>query len=240
MNSFVEDIDDHGDAALAPGDLYIDNTNTTLFQVMDYSEAGCTPSQMVEALGITYDQVLLALDYIEQHRIEVEAAYQADVRAATQHVIHALVGSYSPQWQDWMLLIGGIGVGILLSVIGVMMGRQVITPDQTEQSTFMLLGLAALSLFCGVVGIAIIFLGIRLVIDTFSLHYAITETSITATRYGGIPAYTIPTGSIDNASFGGQFFHFTCEGGKTYRMLVLKQIRDAVNDMPVRESESQR
>lgn len=235
MNSTIAS-DARDDLPLAPGDFFIDTTNITLFQVMDYYRFGCASWRIAEALSITHDQVLIALDYIQQHPAAIEADYQANTRAAAQRLVHRLVGSYRPVWQDRIVPFGGIGIGIIFSMIGVIIARQFLASKPVDQTTFGLLTTALLTLFCCVVGIGMVVLGSRLLIDSLSLRYVITDVSLTTTRYGGISAYSIPLSTVVDASLQGQFLHFACEDGKTYRMLALRNLLDAINAIPVSSS----
>lgn len=56
--------------------LIIVGTRITLCDVMDYVKAQYPPKLIREKLGLSDAQVNVALDYIENHAVEIEAEYQ--------------------------------------------------------------------------------------------------------------------------------------------------------------------
>ncbi|BAZ79902.1 MAG: DUF433 domain-containing protein [Sphaerospermopsis kisseleviana] len=56
--------------------LIIAGTRITLCDVMDYVKAQYPPKLIREKLGLSDAQVNVALDYIENHAVEIEAEYQ--------------------------------------------------------------------------------------------------------------------------------------------------------------------
>lgn len=63
-------IEDRGGPRLA-------GTRITVYAVLDYAKHNWHHSAIAAALGVSSDQVLAALKYIEEHKAEVEGAYQA-------------------------------------------------------------------------------------------------------------------------------------------------------------------
>ena len=59
-------------------------TRVTVYCVMDYVRAGDPPSQIAEELDLTEEQVQAALEYINAHRDEVEAQYEAILKRVSQ------------------------------------------------------------------------------------------------------------------------------------------------------------
>src|ERR1700758_411372 len=58
----------------------IEGTRVTIYRVMDFVRAGDPRGRIAEELDLTDEQVGQALDYIDAHRDEVEAEYQAIVQ----------------------------------------------------------------------------------------------------------------------------------------------------------------
>src|SRR5260370_38027641 len=56
--------------------LSINGTRVTLYRLMDLIHAGQSPEEIREWLPLTEQQVTDALEYIEEHRTEVEAEYE--------------------------------------------------------------------------------------------------------------------------------------------------------------------
>lgn len=56
--------------------LTIAGTRITLYDVMDYVTAQYPPKFIRSLFDLTEEQINAALDYIEAHRVEVEAEYQ--------------------------------------------------------------------------------------------------------------------------------------------------------------------
>ncbi|MCI0741838.1 MAG: DUF433 domain-containing protein [Gemmataceae bacterium] len=54
----------------------IAGTRITVYDILDYHDAGWHHTLIAATLLISSDQVLAALDYIEQHKDEVRANYQ--------------------------------------------------------------------------------------------------------------------------------------------------------------------
>lgn len=66
---FIPGIDRERGAALA-------GTRITVYDVLDYLQAGHHPSYIAAALGISSTEVLMAMRYIEENKAEVWAEYQ--------------------------------------------------------------------------------------------------------------------------------------------------------------------
>jgi uncharacterized protein (DUF433 family) len=64
--------------------LSIAGTRITLYDVMDYWVAGRSVETILNWLPLTEAQLQAALDYIEAHRAEVEAEYQAVLQTAAE------------------------------------------------------------------------------------------------------------------------------------------------------------
>lgn len=64
--------------------LTIAQTRITLYDVMDYLMAQYPPKFIQGLFDLTDGQISSALDYIETHRVEVEAEYQAVLREAEE------------------------------------------------------------------------------------------------------------------------------------------------------------
>jgi uncharacterized protein (DUF433 family) len=62
----------------------IQGTRVTVYRVMDYVRAGDPPPQIAEELDLSEEQVRAALEYINTHREEVEAGYEAILRRVSQ------------------------------------------------------------------------------------------------------------------------------------------------------------
>jgi uncharacterized protein (DUF433 family) len=69
----------------------IEGTRVTVYCIMDYVRAGDPPSQMAEELDLSEEQVRAALEYIDAHRDEVEAQYEAILKR---------VGQPNPNWVE--------------------------------------------------------------------------------------------------------------------------------------------
>jgi len=64
--------------------LTISGTRITLYDVMDYVTEQYPPKFIRAMLSLTADQVNSALSYIDAHRAEVEAEYQAVLKEAEE------------------------------------------------------------------------------------------------------------------------------------------------------------
>jgi uncharacterized protein (DUF433 family) len=64
--------------------LSIAGTRITLYDIMDYVQAGWPPKLIRDRLNLTEEQVTDALAYLEEHRAAVEAEYQQVVKQAEQ------------------------------------------------------------------------------------------------------------------------------------------------------------
>jgi uncharacterized protein (DUF433 family) len=64
--------------------LTLAGTRTTLYDVMDYLVADWPPKLIRDRLDLTDQQIEVALDYINQHRTEVETEYQEVLRSAEE------------------------------------------------------------------------------------------------------------------------------------------------------------
>lgn len=64
--------------------LTIAGTRITLYDVIDYLKAQYPPKFIRDMFNLTDSQIQAALSYIEAHRIEVEAEYQAILKAAAE------------------------------------------------------------------------------------------------------------------------------------------------------------
>ncbi len=56
--------------------LSVAGTRITLYQIMDYIKAGCSPSMIRDHFRLTVKQTSDILKYIESHREEVETEYK--------------------------------------------------------------------------------------------------------------------------------------------------------------------
>ena len=65
--------------------LSINGTRVTLYRLMDLIRAGQSPEEIREWLPLTEQQVADALDYIEEHRTEVEAEYELVLKQAEEN-----------------------------------------------------------------------------------------------------------------------------------------------------------
>jgi uncharacterized protein (DUF433 family) len=54
----------------------IEGTRITVYRIMDFIRDGATPERMAVDLNLSLDQVHLALDYIREHKEEVENGYE--------------------------------------------------------------------------------------------------------------------------------------------------------------------
>lgn len=64
--------------------LTIAGTRITLYDIMDYLNAGWTPKLIPGWLHLTQEQLNAALSYIEEHRSEVEAEYQTVLQTSEE------------------------------------------------------------------------------------------------------------------------------------------------------------
>jgi uncharacterized protein (DUF433 family) len=58
------------------GGLHIAGTRITVYDIVHYLEAGRQPQEIATILGLTTEQVLTAVRYIEEHKAEVMAVHQ--------------------------------------------------------------------------------------------------------------------------------------------------------------------
>jgi uncharacterized protein (DUF433 family) len=64
--------------------LTIAGTRITVYDIMDYLNAGWTPKLIPGWLRLTQEQLNAALSYIEEHRGEVEAEYQTVLQTSEE------------------------------------------------------------------------------------------------------------------------------------------------------------
>ena len=64
--------------------LTISGTRITLYDILDYLNAGWTPKLLRGWLYLTEEQLNIALSYINKHRNEVEAEYQTVLQTAQE------------------------------------------------------------------------------------------------------------------------------------------------------------
>ncbi|MGD9892482.1 MAG: DUF433 domain-containing protein [Dehalococcoidia bacterium] len=64
--------------------LSISGTRKTLYQVMDYVTADWPPSEIQDIMRLTDDEIAGVMQYIAEHRDEVEAEYQQVLRDAEE------------------------------------------------------------------------------------------------------------------------------------------------------------
>jgi uncharacterized protein (DUF433 family) len=64
--------------------LTIAGTRITVYDIMDYLNAGWTPKLILGWLRLTEEQLNAALSYIEEHRSEVEAEYQTVLQTSEE------------------------------------------------------------------------------------------------------------------------------------------------------------
>jgi uncharacterized protein (DUF433 family) len=62
----------------------LEGTRITVYCVMDYVRAGDPPTRIAEDLDLSEEEVRAALEYIDEHRAEVEAEYEAILRRVSQ------------------------------------------------------------------------------------------------------------------------------------------------------------
>ncbi|HZW29790.1 MAG TPA: DUF433 domain-containing protein [Isosphaeraceae bacterium] len=62
----------------------LDGTRITVYCIMDYVRAGDPPARIAEDLDLNEEQVQAALEYINAHRDEVEAQYEAILKRVSQ------------------------------------------------------------------------------------------------------------------------------------------------------------
>jgi uncharacterized protein (DUF433 family) len=62
----------------------LEGTRVTVYRVMDYVRAGDSPTQIGEELDLSEEQVRAALEYLNAHRDEVEAEYEAILKRVSQ------------------------------------------------------------------------------------------------------------------------------------------------------------
>jgi uncharacterized protein (DUF433 family) len=65
--------------------LSINGTRITLYRLMDLIHAGQSPEEIREWLALTEQQVTDALEYIDEHRAEVEAEYELVLKQAEEN-----------------------------------------------------------------------------------------------------------------------------------------------------------
>jgi uncharacterized protein (DUF433 family) len=65
--------------------LSIVGTRVTLYDILDYVQAGWPPRQIAAWLKLPAEHLQAALDYIAAHRPEVERQYQEVLRQAEEH-----------------------------------------------------------------------------------------------------------------------------------------------------------
>jgi uncharacterized protein (DUF433 family) len=85
----------------------IAGTRITVFDIMDYLKQGWHHTAIAAWLRLSSDQVLAAIDYIEQHQAEVEAEYQTilarEARGNPPEVqakLNAIHEKYQPLWAE--------------------------------------------------------------------------------------------------------------------------------------------
>ena len=59
-------------------------TRVTVYRVIDYIRAGDSPDRIALELDLSGEQVRAALEYIDSHRSEVDAEYEAILKRASQ------------------------------------------------------------------------------------------------------------------------------------------------------------
>jgi hypothetical protein len=65
--------------------LSISGTRKTLYQVMDYIKADWPSSEIQDIMRLTDDEIVGVMQYIDEHREEVEAEYQQVLRNAEEN-----------------------------------------------------------------------------------------------------------------------------------------------------------
>jgi uncharacterized protein (DUF433 family) len=65
--------------------ITLSGTRITLNDLMDYVTAGWPPKLIRDRLGLSDEQVQAAMDYIQNHRAEVEAEYRQVLQAAEEN-----------------------------------------------------------------------------------------------------------------------------------------------------------
>src|SRR6266511_1945799 len=64
--------------------LSISGTRKTLYQVMDYATAGWPPKLIRDWMDLTDDEIAGVMQYIDEHRAEVEEEYRQVLRDAEE------------------------------------------------------------------------------------------------------------------------------------------------------------
>ena len=62
----------------------LEGTRITVYCIMDYVRAGDSPARIAQELDLTEEQVQEALNYIDAHRDEIEAEYEAILKRVNQ------------------------------------------------------------------------------------------------------------------------------------------------------------
>jgi uncharacterized protein (DUF433 family) len=62
----------------------LEGTRITVYCVMDYVRAGDLPARIAQELNLSEQEVQEAIEYINAHRDEVEAAYEAILKRVSQ------------------------------------------------------------------------------------------------------------------------------------------------------------
>src|SRR3954453_4891657 len=78
----------------------IEGTRITVYCIMDYVRAGDPPAQISQELGLSEEQVLAAIEYINTHRDEVEPEYEAILKRFGQPNPDWVEASAARSWDE--------------------------------------------------------------------------------------------------------------------------------------------
>ena len=78
----------------------IEGTRVTIYRVMDFVRAGEPRGRIAEGLDLTDEQLGEALDYIDAHRDEVEAEYNAILRRVSQSNPDWVEAGSAKTWEE--------------------------------------------------------------------------------------------------------------------------------------------
>lgn len=74
----------------------IAGTRVTLYRIMDYLRENANPERIATELNLTQDEVSAALAYVDEHRAEVSAAYDAILERLRNQQAAAPLSTISP------------------------------------------------------------------------------------------------------------------------------------------------
>ena len=94
----------------------LEGTRVTIYRVMDYVRAGDPPSRIAQELELTEAQVQEALGYIDTHRDEVEAAYDAVLKRVSEPNPDWVDEGSATTWEELRRRIGARSTGAAADV----------------------------------------------------------------------------------------------------------------------------